>query len=67
MPHEKDLATDLRASCPGASTALRVVVADRTARQAHQGEPDVMIVYRHVTGRAPDGTVELDGVMKGKL
>jgi len=26
-----------------------------------------MIVYRHVTGRAPDGTVELDGVMKGKL
>ena len=51
----------------GASTALLVVFVDRTARQAHQGEPDVMIVYRHVTGRAPDGTVELDGVMKGKL
>jgi hypothetical protein len=26
-----------------------------------------MIVYRHVTGRGPAGTVELDGVMKGKL
>jgi len=26
-----------------------------------------MIVYPHVAGRAPDGTVELDGVMKGKL
>jgi hypothetical protein len=51
----------------GASTALRVVFVDRTAWQAHQGEPDVMIVYPHVAGRAPDGTVELDGVMKGKL
>ena len=49
------------------NTILRVVFADRTAWQVHQGEPDVMIVYRHVTGRAPDGTVELDGVMKGKL
>ena len=62
-----DLATDLPASWPGASTALRVVFVDRTAWQARQGEPDVMIVYRHVTGKAPDGTVELDGVMKGKL
>jgi len=44
----------------GASAALRVVFVDRTAWQPHQGEPDVMIV-------APDGTVELDGVMKGKL
>jgi hypothetical protein len=34
----------------GASTALLVVFVDRTDRQAHQGEPDVMIVYRHVTG-----------------
>ncbi len=30
----------------GASTALRVVFADRTAWQAHQGEPDVTIVFR---------------------
>jgi hypothetical protein len=51
----------------GASTALRVVFADRSAWQAHQGAPGVMIVSRHVIGRAPDGTVELDGMMKGKL
>ena len=67
MLHEMHLATDLPASCRGAIAALRVVFVDRTAWQVHQGEPDVMIVYRHVTGRAPAGTVELDGVMKGKL